>query len=154
MIQTGITRLLELFPDRDCSPLLVDEYNRRTRLEYERVRDFLVLHYHANERAEPMWRDCAHMQVPDSLAWKMEHFRAYGRFVSEGPEVFAEPSWLAVYIGQGVLPRGHDPLADARDGAEVLQRLAAMRQLIAAAAGSLPSHRQFIDRYCKARLDG
>jgi tryptophan halogenase len=151
MIQSGITRFLALFPDRDADPLVAEEYNLRTRLEFERIRDFLILHYHATLRGDtPLWRDCAAMDVPDSLKYKMAHFRRYGRFVSDGYELFQDKNWLAIYIGQLVWPERHDPLADVRDPEELLQQLKAIRMLTAAAAESLPTHRQFIERHCRA----
>ena len=151
LIQSGITRFLSLFPDRDVDPLLAEEFNLRTRLEFERVRDFLILHYHATQRDDtPLWRYCAAMEIPSNLRYKMAHFRRYGRFVSEGQELFQENSWLAVYIGQLIWPERYDPLADARDPAELLQQLKAIRELVSAAAESLPSHRQFIERHCRA----
>jgi tryptophan halogenase len=151
MIQTAITKLLELFPDRDFDPLVIQEYNKRTQIEYDRVRDFLVLHYHAIERDDaPLWQYTRTMPIPETLAYKMEHFRRYGRFVSEGYELFHTPSWLAVYIGQNVLPKRYDPLADARDVNEVRQRLAAIRRVIVSAAESMPTQREYIERYCKA----
>ncbi|MBB6094871.1 tryptophan halogenase [Povalibacter uvarum] len=151
LIQTAITKLLEMFPDRDCDPLVAEEYNKRTRIEFERIRDFLILHYYATERDDtPLWRHCRSMSIPDTLRYKMDHFRAYGRFVSEGYELFRESNWLAVYIGQHVFPRRYDPLVDQRNVDEMRQQLAAIRSVIGAAADSLPTHPEFIERNCRA----
>ncbi len=57
LIQSGILNLLTLFPEKQCAALDIEEYNRLMNLEYERVRDFLMLHYVATEREEPFWRD-------------------------------------------------------------------------------------------------
>ena len=151
LIQTGITRLLALFPDRNIDPLAAAEYNRLTELEYETIRDFLVLHYCATERGdESLWRECAAMSVPESLQYKIDHFRAYGRLVSTGIELFQNPSWLAVFIGQFVDPEHYDPLVDQRSRVDARRHLESLHRVMGEAAASLPLHHQYIDRHCRA----
>jgi len=151
LIQTGITRLLALFPDRNMDALAIDEYNRLTQLEYETVRDFLILHYHATERDDSeLWRYCRNMSIPETLQYKIDNFREYGRLVSSGIELFQNPSWLAVMIGQFVSPRRYDPLVDHRDQVDANNRLAGLRRVMREAAAVMPGHRQYIDRHCKA----
>jgi tryptophan 7-halogenase len=151
LIQTAITKLLEMFPDRDFDPVVSDEYNKRTRLEFERIRDFLILHYYAIERDDsPFWRECRAMRIPDTLAYKMDHFRRYGRFVSDGYELFQSPNWLAVYVGQHVMPERYDPLADSRKPEDSQQFLDGIRRAIAAASGAMPTHADFVAKYCRA----
>jgi len=151
LIQTGISRLLALFPDRDFDPLAIEEYNRLTQLEYETVRDFLILHYHANERDDsPLWRECAAMSIPTSLKYKLDHFRSYGRIVSTRAELFQNPSWLAVMIGQCVWPQRYDPLVDQRTQVDAASRLAGLRKVIREVAQVMPTHQQYIDKYCRA----
>ncbi len=150
LIQMGVERLLRLLPDRNHDPLPAEEFNRATANEWERIRDFLILHYHANRRPEPFWRECAAMPIPDELAYKLKHFRAQARLVSPHDELFRNPSWLALYLGQGIIPEDYDRLADARpqvDGATELKKL---RALIRAAAQTFPLHDDFIARHCAA----
>lgn len=151
LIQTGITRLLALFPDRNLDPLAIEEYNRLTQLEYETVRDFLILHYHATERDDSeLWRYCASMSVPDSLQYKIDHFRAYGRIVSPGIELFQNPSWLAVFVGQNVRPERYDPLVEQRTNVDASARLESLRRVMREAAEVMPDHREYLDKHCKA----
>ncbi|MDV3456961.1 tryptophan halogenase family protein [Sphingomonas sp. HF-S4] len=150
LIQTGISKLLSWFPDRHCDPRLADEYNRQADAEMEAIRDFLVLHYWANERDEPFWRQCAAMTIPDSLAAKVAMFRANGRLIERPHDLFHEASWLAVLLGQGVDPAAHDPLADTLAPQELAAVLAGMCQVIDQAAAAMPSHQAFIDRHCRA----
>jgi tryptophan halogenase len=144
LIQAGIAKLIALFPDRRFDPLVIEEYNRIAVNEFERIRDFLILHYKLTERSDSeLWRYCAAMDIPDALATKIEHFRRYGRLIQRDADLFGPPSWLAVHIGQFNMPEGNDPLIDYRavDGREWLGKLRAAMQ---AEASRLPTHEAFI----------
>ena len=113
LIQTGLEKLLALLPDRGFDPALTAEYNRTTGLEYERIRDFLILHYFANDRrGQPMWDRCRDTALPEQLARKMRLFKARGHLVRYEWESFQDPSWLSMYVGFGINAVAHDPLAD------------------------------------------
>ncbi|CAN7190455.1 tryptophan halogenase family protein [Brevundimonas sp. LjRoot202] len=151
MIQSGLFRLLALFPDRAFDPALTDEYNRRTATEYARLRDFVILHYHATTRSDsPLWDHVRTMEVPETLQRKLALFRGQGRFLREDEELFSETSWVAVMLGQGVEPRGFDPVAAAHDPGAIRRRMERFRDVVAHAAAEMPTHQAFIDRYCKA----
>ena len=149
LIQAGISKLLALFPDRDFDPLVVNEFNRISACEVERIRDFIILHYHLNERREELWRYCANMSVPDTLQEKILHFRRFGRLVPREYDLFGPASWLAVHVGQFNLPERPDPLIHYRE-VDAPAWLARLRDALHTAALTLPTHRQFIDRHCKA----
>ena len=151
LIQTAITRLLALFPDQDFDPILAAEYNRITSAEYERVRDFLILHYHANGREDgPLWRQTRSMSIPDTLAYKLKHFRHYGRLIIDAIELFQNPNWLAVLIGQEVWPERVDPLLALRGEVKAAEHLASLRRVMREAAAVMPSHEQYLARHCAA----
>ena len=153
LIQTATAKLLQLFPDRNCDALLAAEYNRQTQQELERIRDFLILHYNATEREDsPFWRYCRNMEIPDSLRTRLAHFRQSGRIVSLGVELFQEASWLAVMYGQGIDPKGFDPLTEVLDLPTTRRHLAAMRKSIADAVAAMPAHGDYVGRQCKAAL--
>ena len=148
LIQTGIAKLLAYFPTRRFDPLGIDEYNRVAITEYERIRDFLILHYTLTARDDaPLWRDCAAMAIPDTLALKIAHFREAGRLVARDMDLFGPASWLAVHIGQLNLPLAADPLLDRSDDSAAsrsfVDRLAAA---IAAMAQSMPGHADYLQR--------
>jgi tryptophan halogenase len=150
LIQAGISKLLAFFPDRDFDPLGIAEFNRVASTEVERIRDFIILHYKLTERNDAeLWRYCAAMDIPDTLALKIENFRRYGRLVPREMDLFAPESWLSVHIGQFNYPERTDPLAEHRgvDGREWLGKL---RAAMAAEATRAPTHQQFIDAHCKA----
>jgi tryptophan halogenase len=149
LIQAAITALIELFPDGPVSPVLRDEFNRLIDLEYDRIRDFLILHYHATERADSeFWNYLRTMVIPDSLAEKMELFRRRGRVVKYREGLFLDASWIAVYLGQRILPEGHDLRADAPSAEALLAAMESLRREICEVAGAMPDHLGYIARYC------
>lgn len=151
LIQYGIMRLIALLPDNTMSPLLAREYNAQTSREYELIRDFLILHYKATERDDSeLWRYCAAMPIPDSLQYKIDHFRSSGMLVADGQELFANPSWIAVYLGQGIVPERAPALAQMRSGVPVAERLRQIRSAMDEAVAAMPSHGEFIARHCAA----
>jgi tryptophan 7-halogenase len=151
LIQSGISRLLSLFPDRGFDPAVIAEYNRNTRKEYEQVRDFLVLHYRTTERGDtPFWRRCAALPLPEGLRHKLEIFAATGQIFREGEELFTEHSWLQVMVGQGILPRRHHPLADSLPRDKLEEFLRGIRALIRGAVDRMPDHASFIAEHCAA----
>jgi tryptophan 7-halogenase len=150
LIQANISKLLALFPDRSFDQATIDEFNRISSNETERIRDFLILHYKLTTRDDSeLWRYTAAMDIPDTLQLKIDHFRRYGRLVAREMDLFAPASWLAVHIGQFNDPVGTDPLADFRgiDGREWLGKL---RAAMVAEAARLPKHEQFIAQHCAA----
>jgi len=148
LIQAGISKLLALFPTRDFDPLLIDEYNRIAITEFERIRDFLILHYKLTQREDSrIWRYCAAMGVPDTLALKIEHFRRSGRLISREMDLFGDASWLAVHVGQLNLPTDCDPLlsymADIDASSAFVNRLA---RAIGDVATAMPEHSAMLAR--------
>ena len=147
LIQTGIGRLLELFPDRDFDPVVTAEYNRRTAQEFERVRDFIIAHYHLAGRTEgDLWHHCRETSPPDTLAAKLELFRSRGDVALMEDESFREDSWAAVLTGLGVWPRRVSPLVERLDLARVEAQAARMADLIGKAAASLPDHQTYLTK--------
>jgi tryptophan halogenase len=153
LIQTGITKLLALFPDRGFDPAEIAEYNRLTALQVELIRDFIILHFHANQRDEPYWKALREMEIPAELSRKIALFRSSGRLFQSDYDLFAEPSWIAVLLGQGIIPQRHDPLVDQYDQAFVKGQMDRLSALIGRTAESMPTHEAFIARYCAAPQD-
>lgn len=141
LIQLGIERLLDLFPTAEWDPINAREYNRLMDLEYERVRDFLILHYTANQRhGMPFWDHVRSMALPESLAYKLALFRERGVVVKYREGMFLEPSWIAVFLGQNILPEHIDPRAAAIDEDRAVAAVGAIADAYARLAGTLPDH--------------
>ena len=145
LVQSGIARLMSLFPTRNHNQVEVDRFNAMTEREYVDIRDFLVLHYKATERNDSeFWNYCRTLPPPRGLAEKLEMFRLNGRIYREHEELFTETSWLSVMVGQGIEAGGYHPAADLLPDAETLQRLAHVRQVVANSARQMPTQDEFL----------
>lgn len=151
MIQRGIALLLSHFPDRRFADADIDRYNRTLAYEYERIRDFLVLHYSTNKRDDTeFWRFCQTLPRPDSLKERIALFQSHGRIFREENELFPAQSWLYVLLGQKFFPRGYDPMADRLDPGQARATLENIRAVIAEASDKMPKHADFIRQNCAA----
>ncbi|WP_244982839.1 tryptophan halogenase family protein [Croceicoccus marinus] len=145
LIQSGIARLLQLLPaDTPAPPPLIAEFNRQTEREWQAVRDFLILHYHANDRPEPFWAERRATPLPDRLQHRIDLFRATGRIAHDPHDLFTEVAWLQVMIGQGIVPEAHHPLADGPAPADLAEFLSLARRHAAAPVGRMPDHHAFL----------
>jgi len=155
LIQSSLIRLIRLFPNLDFDPANIAEFNRQTDFEFERIRDFIILHYKATERDDTeFWRYCRDMEIPDTLQRKMDLFRANGRIFREDEELFSEESWIQVMLGQGIVPRGYDPMVDIRSQSQIVQYLGNIESVIRKCVAVMPKHADFVEKYCDARAPG
>ncbi len=153
LIQEGVSRFISLFPDASLPEVLRTEYNRHMQTEFEQVRDFIILHYKATERDDsPFWTYCRTMAIPDSLEHKIALFREGGRTFRHNDELFSRPSWVAVFLGQNIMPRTYDPVVATLPPPEVAESVESMRLAMLDAAGGMPTHEQFIMNYCPAAV--
>jgi tryptophan halogenase len=151
LIQSGISRLMTMFPDRSFAQPDIDRYNRILTTEYEEIRDFLVLHYKATERDDtPFWDWCRNLELPDRLREKIGIFENYGRTFRDNGELFNDTSWFAVMLGQLIKPKSYDPVADIMTLEETRRRLDHIRSAVEKSADYMPGHRQFIAENCAA----
>ena len=146
LIQHAVQKLLALFPGRGISGIERDEFNRAMVNSYEPVRDFIILHYHATRRTEPFWDYVRTMDLPDTLQHKLELFREHGRVFRYNNELFDIPSWVAVMLGQDVIPSAAAPLVDAMPDAEVLRAIAELGAGYERTALKLPLASDYIER--------
>jgi tryptophan halogenase len=153
LIAAGIARLINLFPQRDCSPVLRERFNAQSIFEYQRIRDFIVLHYKATERDDtPFWNHCRTMPIPSSLEDTIRLFKEGGNFFREYNEMFGIVSWVQVMIGQGLMPERHHPLVDQMSNDDLRQYMASVRGTVANCVDAMPPHEAFIARHCAADI--
>ncbi len=150
MIQSAIERVLRLLPGRRVAQAQRDEYNRQTVFEYERIRDFILLHYVANRREEAFWRERRAVVLPDTLAAKLDLWKAAAQITREREELFTEVGWLQVLVGQGMMPDAWHPLADAMPAAKIAEYLDILPKLNAREVAHMLGHADFIARHCAA----
>ncbi len=151
LIIDGIGRLVENFPDLDFAPRLADEYNRKMMLQYEGIRDFIVMHYKLTQRTDSeFWRHCAALPIPDSLQHQIELFRTSGRVAILDRDGFAEPSIISILFGLGVTPQSWDPFIDRIDEQALRTHFARLRSAIAGTVATMPDHADYIARHARA----
>ena len=150
LIQSAIARLMENFPDKAFNQPDIDYYNRRTQLEYEQVRDFIVLHYCATQRDDsPFWNYCRTMQIPQTLADRLAVYSENARLYRHDNELFDENSWLAVLHGQNIRPKRYHPIADIMPAAELETRMKRIEGQVAAGVSLMARHPDFLERYIR-----
>lgn len=145
LIQTGIHRLLAMFPAARFAAADIDEFNLQARTEYEDVRDFIIAHYKVTRRrGDPFWDHVREMDVPDSLAERLELFQASGRFFKHNAqELFAEESWVQVLLGQGFEMHA-DPVTNFVPDETIAKFLGDIAEVIEDVAEKMPDHGKFV----------
>ena len=152
LIQTAIGKLITFFPDRGFSAPDVDEFNAQMDFEFTRIRDFIILHYHLNQREDsPFWTRCREMQVPESLTRRMALYRQHGRIFREASELFTEVGWLQVMHGQGLQPQGYNPLVDVYAEDDIASFLGGIHSVIGKCVDVMPTHAEYITQHCAAK---
>jgi tryptophan 7-halogenase len=151
VIQTAINRLLELLPAGEISEATRDDFNDRTRFEMEHIRDFIIFHYHANQReGEPFWDDLRRMEVPEPLQHKMDLFRSSARVTASFDELFDARAWIQVMIGQNVMPESWNPIADQLAPPRLKEFLDGVERTHVEEVSRMPEHGAFVARFAPA----
>jgi tryptophan 7-halogenase len=149
LIQIGVTRLMQLFPFSGITQALINRYNDQSRVEYERIRDFIILHYKVTERDDTaFWRDCANLKIPDTLAERIELFRESALAYQATDEMFRVESWMQVMIGQRLRPRGYHHMGRMLGPDRLKRALETLAGSISGAVEKMPTHREFLTGYC------
>lgn len=150
MIQMAITRFIAAFPGKHPLAVEVEDYNRRMENAYVSVRDFVILHYHATRRDDSaFWNYCRQMDIPDSLRYRVEVFRRRGLLPKRVDDIFIEQNWVAVLLGQGIVPDRADPLVDQTSLEQIQKGFGEFRTTVAQTAQAMPPHKAFVQNYCR-----
>ena len=153
LIHTGISKLIALLSLDGISKAQEDAFNRLTTKEYERIRDFLILHYNATQRDDsPFWDYCRTMSIPGSLQEKIDLFRINGQIFREEDELFTATSWVAVMMGQGITPTNFNPMTATLKEPDLSIEVGEVEKSIRFLVNALPAHSDFVRQYCPAAL--
>ncbi len=149
LFMIGITRLIQLFPFGETSEAVRKRYNDMAVNELERVRDFIILHYHATEREDSaFWRQCRNMDIPDTLKERIELFCEYGHAYQAPDDLFRVDSWVQVMFGQRLRPKAHHLMGRVMDKDQIRQVLTGLDANIRNAVERMPTHQAFLEKYC------
>ena len=149
LIQRAVLRLIRMLPSGEISERDIAEFNDQQLTDMLQIRDFLILHYKATDRRDsPFWRQCAAMDIPDTLEQKIELFRDTARVFRKNEELFAEASWLQVMMGQGIMPKSYHPIAAKLGDKEIGIFLNTLRTRVEKQVEKLPVHEDYLKRYC------
>jgi len=146
LIELAIEKIKLFFPDKAFNENSIQEFNDRTRVEYERVRDFVIFHYKATARTDSeFWNYCRNMSIPAELEYKNKLFKSRGHLLKYPYEIFQQPSWIAIYTGYQYLPENYDVLADYFDNNYLQSVFEEMRKSVRDAVKQAPLHSDFIE---------
>ncbi|MFC3034083.1 tryptophan halogenase family protein [Pseudoalteromonas fenneropenaei] len=148
LIQTAVVRLIKYFPHQGIAPTQVDVFNRLSKIEFERIRDFIILHYKLNQRDDSaFWRACQQMDIPPALQQKLALYQQTGKLLREDDELFTEIAWQQVLLGQGMVPEDYHPLANSLTTEQLQDLFASLKSLINSTVASMPSHHSFLESH-------
>lgn len=150
LIYEAIANFLGLFPTKLVQPELEKKYNQLQLRNFTTIRDLLIFHYWSNKCSGEFWDYCRNMEIPDRLRNKVELYQRTGRLFREDNELFSDVSWISVFVGQGIGTSAYSPIADVLSDSELKQRMTEVRQVILSASQPLPTHRDYIFKYCAA----
>jgi tryptophan 7-halogenase len=151
LIQRGVIRLLQMFPYNGIVDSERAEFNRQMDKEFRFIRDFIIMHYHVTERTDSeFWRHCREMEIPDGLQHRLDLFRDTAGLFEAEFDIFRENSWIQVMLGQGIKPKSYHPIVDMISEQELRQFMQIQAQRVDHLLQQLPSHQEFINRYCPA----
>lgn len=149
LIQSSLARFLQMLPAGKAEPAIIAEFNRQAQFEWARIRDFLILHYCANGRhGEAFWDHCRAMELPDTLAAKIDQFKASGFIHREHEELFTEQGWLQVFAGQDIMPESWNPIASAMPEHDLAAMMERIETRNTHTVRSMPGHAEFLRAYC------
>jgi tryptophan halogenase len=146
LVQAGIGRLMPLLQRGGAvPPAAVEDYNTGLVRQFERIRDFILMHYCLTARRDtPFWNAMAEVELPETLAYKLHAWRQTGALVQYDEEGFDGHSWLAIHAGMQHWPRRTDPTQTQIPVEKSLEWVRERERQLAAAVAPLPTHQAYL----------
>jgi len=145
LIELSLNALLDNFPaSRPAMPIHADRFNELFRYRWDRIVEFLKLHYALSRREEPYWlaqRDPAH--IPPRLAEMLQLWRDQPPSTWDFPrvdEIFSAESHQYILYGMG-----HPVPVDLPASERAAGLIAENRQRARSLAAALPANRDYLD---------
>lgn len=152
LVYQTLIHFIRHFPDRDFDTYLEEQFNKKINMDYQEIRDFIILHYCTTMRDDsPFWKWCKMMPVPESLNEKIQLFRERGELNNLPSQLFGNDSWCSILEGMGIRPRKYHPLMDAFDGLSMTQFLLRNAQMIHELTLKMPTHSEFLRNNCNGK---
>lgn len=149
LVQSGIIRLLKLFPSQEMEQANIDQYNQQSKQEFEQIRDFIILHYRlSGQKQTPFWQYCREMAIPNSLQQKLDLFKASGVVSRYQDELFTENAWVQVMLGQRFTPNTYSALTQNINTTQNIQFLNDLHKIFDTTSSKLMSHDSYLTQYC------
>lgn len=150
LIEVAAHLISDLFPWDGAMQPAARLFNHLMANRYERIVDFLKLHYCLSRRPERFWQDNADpASIPESLREKLEmwRFRSPSRFDFIGDyETFLPISYQAVLYGMGFKTDLAAASASYRAKKTATARFGEIAAMVPRAMAELPFHRDLITR--------
>lgn len=145
LMHTGVEKIIAHLPGLQLYPEAIQRANTLNRLEYERIRDFIILHYWASQRSDSaFWKSFSAIELPSHLAEKIAAYLHDGRLLQHPCESFRAPSWMALYSGFNLIPKLHSVAAQSLGQQHLQHCCHRLQRAIQAAVQYAPSHREFL----------
>lgn len=157
LIERAIEHLIHNFPTKKCEAPIAANFNRKMDIQYQEIRDFLVLHYCTTQREDtPFWKSCKyHANIPDSLQEQLELWRYMwpnNKRPGLGP-LFPDYSYVCILAGMQRWPEQSLPLLSFRDpgkGEAILDHLQRQSQKL---LETLPDHATYLKAKKRSNID-
>ncbi|NQZ22800.1 MAG: tryptophan 7-halogenase [Colwellia sp.] len=149
LVETAIEKISSFLAEAEFSQEDADKFNYAMAQEYERVRDFIILHYKLNGRTDsPMWQHCRDLAIPQTLTDKIAAFKSKGDIIRYPWEIFGKDSWLAIFDGLDFKADAYDKSIDKFSIELLSNELKKMRNGIKTNAENTQTHSDFLKQYC------